>query len=101
LIELRNSQDEAYIKTEEYQQFRNEFDALQKEALEFTQMYDDLSAINEQNLSLQADVNAMAEADLIDPAIMESLAEADRLTARAENYDTVTRQAADCLGNRG
>ena len=33
--------------------------------------------------------------------IMESLAEADRLTARAENYDTVTRQAADCLGNRG
>lgn len=101
LMELRAAQDEAYVNSEEYIQFRTEFEALQKQAAEFIEMYEELDLINQEIATLQADVNFMAESDLISPEILASLEEADRLSARAENYDTVTRQAADCLGNRG
>jgi len=101
LMELRAAQDEAYVNSEEYIQFRTEFESLQKQAAEFIEMYEDLDLLNQEIATLQADVNFMAESDLISPEILASLEEADRLSARAENYDTVTRQAADCLGNRG
>ena len=101
LMELRAAQDEAYVNSEEYIQFRTEFEALQKQAAEFMEMYEELDLINQEIATLQADVNFMAESDLISPEILASLEEADRLSARAENYDTVTRQAADCLGSRG
>lgn len=101
LMELRAAQDEAYVNSEEYIQFRTEFEALQKQAAEFIEMYEELDLINQEIATLQADVNFMAESDLISPEILASLEEADRLSARAENYDTVTRQAADCLGSRG
>lgn len=101
LLQLRESQDEAYVKTEEYIEFRTQFEALQKEALEFDDMYDDLTLLNEEIGLLEMDVRQMVEDDLIDPEIAASIQESDRLIARAETYETVSRQAADCLGNRG